>query len=113
MKLTELRRGNDGRYRLEDDRSSVTSTGNSKTFKVEILHDHVLRNLYSNNLTVLIRADVMSFHGAATKFKAYVGLQKTSDPVKITFGCTCTTGNRLFGCIHTTVIVLLLAYELK
>ena len=60
--------------------------GDSKLTGFEILHDHLLRNLYRNNPTVLIHADMMSFHGSATKFKAYVGLQKTSDPVKIIFG---------------------------
>ena len=79
------------------------------TYKVEILNDHKRHVLYNNSLSALIRADVMSYHVSAKKFKAYVGIN--TDSTKFTFGCTCTTGNRLFGCVHTTVLVYLFAFH--
>ena len=80
-------------------------------FKIEVLNNEKLLELYENQFTAIIRSDILSFHSSGKKFKAYVGIKKTDDNrAKYTLGCTCNTGNRFTGCVHSTLIIYLWSF---
>ena len=57
-----------------DDERSLTTLAPNRAFKVEILRD-VKRNNFNDDLTEIIRSDILSFHASSKKFKAYDGIK--------------------------------------
>ena len=98
----------------DDDRSVTTTASGSSPFKVELLQENKLRNLYGGQFTALVRCHILSFHSSSKKFKAYAGVQRVDENfAKYSLACTCNTGTRLTGCVHSTLIVYLFSHYLK
>ena len=98
----------------DDDRSVTTTASGSSPFKVELLQDNKLRNLYGGQFTSIVRCHILLFHSSSKKFKAYVGVQRVDENfAKYSLACTCNTGTRLTGCVHSTLIVYLFSHYLK
>ena len=98
----------------EEARSIASSLSSNGPYKIEILQEAKLRNLYDGQLTALIRCHVLSFHSSGKKFKAYVGVRRVNgNAAKYTLACTCNTGTRFTGCVHSTLIIFLFSHYFK
>ena len=98
----------------EEARSVASSLSSNGPYKIEVLQDAKLRDLYGGQLTALIRCHVLSFHSSGKKFKAYVGVQRDNEvTAKYTVACTCNTGTRFTGCVHSTLIIYLFSHYFK